>query len=154
VKFTLRAYRSPTPIPSLGGGTIRYKPVIPMTIIGPQSQETPFVLVDPGSDDIVFPMALAQRIGVDLVQAPQRHSQGVGTSAPVPVVYGPVILVLSDSAQTVRWRATVGFVAVELRFSLFGIAGGLQFFRTTLDGVREVELIPDASLPMTQDPMP
>jgi hypothetical protein len=125
-----------------------------MTIIGPKSQETPFVLVDPGSDDIVFPMALAQRIGVDLSQAPQRHSQGVGTSQPVPVLYAAVILVLSDSVQTVRWRATVGFVSVVLRFSLFGIACGLQYFRTTLDGVREIELVPNASLPITQDPIP
>jgi hypothetical protein len=154
LKFTLRGYRSPTPIPSLGGSTIRYKPVIPMTIIGPRSQETPFVLVDSGSDDIVFPMALARRIGVDLSQAPQRHSQGVGTSQPVPVLYGQVILALSDSVQTVRWRATVGFVSVVLRFSLFGIASGLQFFRTTLDSVREVELVPDPSLPITQDPRP
>jgi len=154
LKFVLRGYRSPSPIPSLGGGTIRYKPVIPMTVIGPRTQETPFVLVDPGSDDIVFPMALAQRIGLDLSQAPQRQSQGVGTSQPVPVFYAPVILLLSDSIQTVRWRATVGFVAVVLRFSLFGIAGGLQFFRTTLDGVRELEIIPDASLPVTQDSVP
>jgi hypothetical protein len=122
LKFTLRAYRSPSPIPSLGGGTIRYKPVIPMTVIGPRSQETPFVLVDPGSDDIVFPAALAQRIGVDLSQAPHRQSQGVGTPQPVPVLYAPVILLLSDAVQTVRWRATVGFVSVVLRFSLFGIA--------------------------------
>jgi len=75
------------------------------------------VLVDPGSDDIVFPSALAKRIGLDLSQAPQRKSQGVGTSQPVPVLYAPVILVLSDSVQTVRWRATVGFVSVVLRFS-------------------------------------
>jgi hypothetical protein len=125
-----------------------------MTIIGPRSQETQFVLVDTGSDDIVFPMALAQRIGVDLSQARQRQSQGVGTSQPVPVLYAAVLLLLSDSVQTVRWRATVGFVSVVLRFSLFGIAGGLQFFRTTLDGVQELEIIPDATLPVTQDSVP
>jgi hypothetical protein len=102
----------------------------------------------------VFPSALAQRIGVDLSQAPQRRSQGVGTSQPTPVLYAPVILVLSDSVQTVRWRATVGFVSAVLRFSLLGIAGGLQFFRTTLDDLHEVELVPNASLPMTQDPVP
>lgn len=154
MKFPLRGYRSPSPIPSLGGATIRCKPVIPITVIGPRSQETPQVLVDPGSDDIVFPSALAQRIGVNLAGAPQRQSQGVGTSQPVPIFYAPVILLLSDNVQTVRWRATVGFVSVKLRFSLFGIAGGLQYFRMTLDGLRELELIPDASLPVTQDPVP
>ncbi len=154
MKFLFRAYRSPSPIPSLAGGTIRYKPVIPMTIIGPRSQETPFVLVDPGSDDIVFPIALAHRLGVDLVQAPQRHSRGVGATQAVPVLYATVILVISDSVHTVRWRGMVGFVSVPLRFPLFGIAGGLQFFRTILDGVRELELVPDASLPVTQDAVP
>jgi hypothetical protein len=70
------------------------------------------------------------------------------------VAYAPVILLLSDSVQTVRWRATVGFVSVLLRFSLFGIAGGLQFFHTALNGVRDLEMIPDVSLPLTQDPVP
>jgi len=154
LKFSLRAYHSPSPIPSLAGSTIRYKPVIPMTIIGSRSQETQFVLIDPGSDDIVFPAALAQRIGVELLHAPKRYSQGVGAVHAVPVLYAPVILVVADSSETVRWRATVGFVSVPLRFALFGIAGGLQFFRMILDGVRELELIPDPSLPATQDAVP
>ena len=138
----------------MGGGTIRYKPVIPITVIGPKSQETPLVLVDQGSDDIVFPSVLAKRIGVNLSGAPQRQSQGVGKPKPVPIVYAQVILALSDSVQTVRWRATVGFVSVPLRFSLFGIAGGLQFFRMTQDDLQDLELVPLASLPVTQDPLP
>jgi hypothetical protein len=154
LKFRLRAYQFPSAIPSLAGSTTRYKPVIPITVVGPRSRETAFVLVDSGSDDIIFPTALAQRLGVDLSQAPVRRSHGVGAAQAVPVLYGPVILVASDSVETVRWRATVGFVSVPLRFSLFGIAGGLQFFRMILDGVRELELIADASLPVTQDASP
>jgi hypothetical protein len=154
LKFPMRAFRLPTPIPSLGGGTIRYKPVIPITVIGPRSQETPLVLVDQGSDDIVFPSVLARRIGVNLSGAPQRQSQGVGTSKPVPISFAPVILILSDSVQMVRWRAIVGFVSVPLRFALFGIAGGLQFFRMTQDDLHELELVPLASLPVTTDLVP
>ena len=134
---------------------VRYKPVIPITVLGPRGRVTRSILVDTGSDDVIFPVALAQRIGVDLSQAPQRHSQGVGSAQPVAVLYAPVILVLSDSTQTVRWRATVGFSAAPLPFSLLGIAGGLEFFRTILNVTQSsVELHPNSLLPTTQDAIP
>jgi hypothetical protein len=42
-----------------------------------------------------------------------------------------------------------------MRFALLGIAGGLEFFRTTLDvSAREIILLPQPSLPVTQDPAP
>ena len=155
MKFTLRTYRSSTPIPSLRGSTARSKPIIPMTVIGARAQETCFVLVDTGSDDVVFPVALAQRIGVDLSRAPQRHSQGVGSVQPVPILYAPVILALSDHQQTIRWRATVGFTSVPLQFSLLGVASGLEFFQTILDvPQRKIELLPNSTLPVTQDLIP
>jgi len=123
---------------------VRHKPVIPITVIGPAGQETRSILVDTGSDDVVFPIALAQRIGIDLSRAPQRHSRGVGSTQPAAVLYAPVILVLSDSTQTVRWRATIGFTAAPLRFSLLGIAGGLEFFQTILDAPQNsLELQPN-----------
>src|SRR5262249_17996987 len=126
-----------------------------MTVVGPRSQETPFVLVDTGSDDIVFPLALAHRIGVDLANAPQRRSQGVGSSQSVMVQFAPVILQLSDGHQAARWRAIVGFTAAPMRFALFGMAGGLEFFRTTLDVVKgEIELAPNLTLPSTSDATP
>jgi hypothetical protein len=72
-----------------------------------------------------------------------------------PVYFAPVILVLTDSIDTYRWRAVVGFTSAFLKFPLFGIAAGLEFFRTTLDGFRkEVELIAQPNLPATQDASP
>ncbi len=153
--FPLRPYRYATPIPSLGGGTIRHKPVIPVTVIGPGGQEAPFALLDTGSDDIVFPAWLAGRIGVDLSGAAQRQAQGVGTVQPVALLYAPVILLLSDQIETCRWRAVVGFTHTPLRFPLLGIAGGLEHFRTTVDVAdREILLFPKPSLPVTQDAVP
>ncbi len=41
------------------------------------------------------------------------------------------------------------------RIPVFGIAGGLEFFRTTLDGFRrEVEILAQPNLPATQDAVP
>lgn len=155
MKFNLRSYRSPTAIPSLCGAVIRYRPVISLTVVGPSGKEAPYALVDTGSDDVVFPMDLANRLGIDLTNAPQRQAQGVGSAGGVPVLFGPVILSLTDSVQTVRWRATVGFTSAPLRFCLFGIAGGLEYFQMLLDVPRNIlELHPNLTLPATQDAVP
>jgi hypothetical protein len=155
LKFNLRGYRYSTSLPSLRGGSIRYRPVISSTVIGPIGKETPYALVDTGSDDVVFPIDLAHRLGIDLSRAPQRKSQGVGSVGGVAVLFAPVILRLSDSVQTVRWRATVGFTSASLRFCLFGIGGGLEFFQTILDVPQNfLELHPNSTLPTTQDAVP
>lgn len=79
----------------------------------------------------------------------------MGGVQPVRVSYAPVILVLSDRTETYRWRAVVGFTQARLRISLFGIAGGIEHFRTTLDVARrEIIMTPQASLPATQDTTP
>lgn len=150
MKFPLRPYHFKSPIPSLSGTLIRYRPVIPITVSGPAATESSFVLVDSGSDDVVFPIATAHRIGIDLTHAPKRSSRGVGSSQGIGIMYADVMLLLSDSQETARWKATVGFTTAALRFPLFGIAGGLEFFRTTLDvSNREIELVMNASLPTT-----
>jgi hypothetical protein len=155
LKFPLRAYRSPTPVPSLNGSYTRDRPVIPITVIGPQGQATTFVLVDSGADDVVFPMDLAPQIGVDLSAAVKRQAQGVSAPQPASLLFAPVLLELSDQNETYRWRAVVAFTQTPLRFSLFGVAGGIEHFLTTLDlGAREITLLPQPSLPVTQDPGP
>jgi hypothetical protein len=133
----------------------RYKPVIPITVIGPKSQETSLILVDSGSDEIVFPIDLAIRLGIDLTLASKGSSVGVGTGQPVALLFAPVILLLDDNVETCRWRAAVGFTQAPLRFPLFGIAGGLEHFRTTLDVVdREIILTAKLSVPTTMDLVP
>jgi hypothetical protein len=123
-------------------------------MIGPTGSVRRTVLVDCGADDIVFPMSFAAQIGIDLSSAPQLHAQGVG-SLPTPVSFAPVILLLTDSIETHRWRAVVGFTTAPLRLSLFGMAGGIQHFRTTIDYARcELEMHPLPSLPVTQDRVP
>lgn len=152
--FRMRRSPMPNPIPSLGGATVRYKPLIPLTIIGPRGQWNPHVSVDTSADDVVFPHSAAAKLGISLSGVPQLRAGGVGGQIAV-IYYAPVILVLTDFKDTCRWRATVGFTAAFLKFPLFGIAGGLEFVRTTFDGYRkEVELLAQPHLPATQDAVP
>jgi hypothetical protein len=132
---------------------VRYKPVIPLTIIGPNGQTGLPALVDSGADDVVLPVHVAARIGVDLAAALAGQARGLGGNQPVGLLYAPVILLLSDGTQTCRWRAVAAFTPTPLRFAIFGIAGGLEHFRATLDiGDRELTLLPKPSLPAATTP--
>lgn len=151
--FPFRPYRLTASAPSLGGRMVRYKPVIALTVIGPSGQHSLEALVDSGADDVVLPAHAASAIGVSLSTAPSSHAQGLGGMQPVGLWYAPVILLLSDGAQTCRWRAVTAFTTTPMRFALFGIAGGLEHFRTTLDvQTREIILLPKASLPAANAP--
>lgn len=151
--FPIRPYRLMTPAPSLGGSLVRYKPVIPLTIIGPNGQANLPALVDSGADDVVPPVNVAARIGVDLSAAFAGQAQGLGGNQPVGLLYAPVTLLLSDGTQTCRWRAVTAFTSTPMRFALFGIAGGLEHFRATLDVYdRELTLLPKTSLPAATVP--
>jgi hypothetical protein len=153
--FPLMSFSTRAPVPSLGGSITRFKPVIPIEVVGPAGQGQYNILVDTGADDVVFPFDIADDIGVDLSVAPVRQAQGVGSAAPSVLVYAPVILKLQDSQETCRWRAVVAFTRAPMRLALLGIAGGLQYFRTILDlDAREVQLLPQPLLPRTQDTVP
>lgn len=152
--FSIRGYRTKLPIPSLHGGMIRHKPVIPIRITGPAGTYPHEILVDTGSDDVVFPIGFAALLRVNLTQAPAGFAQGVG-ARPARLLYATVILELTDGVETCRWRAVVGFTQAAMQFPLLGVAGGLEHFRTMVDfDDRQVELIPKSSLPSTQDPVP
>jgi hypothetical protein len=153
--FTVPWFRAKPPAPSLGGGTKRYKPLITITVGGPRMQQLRQILVDTRADDIVFPEILAGRLGVDLSLATPGSSFTVGSGQPIPVLFAPVVLTLDDGKESCRWRAVVGFAPLRSAYGLFGIAGGLEHFRTTLDGGNHsLELVPLPSLPTTQDAVP
>jgi hypothetical protein len=155
LRFSFPGFKTKSFPPSLGGRSIRYKPLVPITVIGALGQEARQILVDPGSDDVVFPLALASRIGVDLTHALPGQSRGVGSTQPISLLFAPVILLLDDGTERSRWRAVVGFTAAPLRFALLGIAGGIEYFRTTFDvDNQEILMVPQPSIPLTQDLIP
>ncbi len=155
MKFPFKTFRTTLPVPSLGGAMFRPKPVISITATGPNGVLRPDVLLDTGSDDIVFPMAFASVLGVQFDPATRRHGAGVGTWQPVGLPHAPLILELRDSVQVCRWRAVVAFTTGKLLFPLFGLAGGLQYFRATFDADGdEIILDPKVSIPSTQASVP
>lgn len=153
--FPIARFPTRAPIPTLRGASVRLKSLLPLLVLGPSAQELRQVLHDTGADDIVFPIDMAARIGVDLRSAISGAAVGVGTGRPVPILYAPVILQLQDATEVYRWRAVVGFTSGTLRFPLFGIAGGLEYFESRINFVRsEIMLTAQASLPVTTDAVP
>lgn len=155
LRFQVPWFLAPQPMPSLAGGQTRYRPVIPLTVDGPWVRQVIYVLVDSGADDIVLPLALASQIGVDLTPAVVRTAQGVGGGPPSTLWFAPLILELNDGRSMCRWHAVVAFTQAPMHYPMFGIAGGLEHFRMTLDiAAREVLLEPGPSLPAVSGAVP
>jgi hypothetical protein len=124
------------PLLSLGGRYSRPRPIIGAAIIGPVRGFAVDGLLDPGSDDTVFPEDLAAKIGIDLSQAPPGSGSGVGSGL-LQLRFAEVTLRIADHNEQRQWRAWVGFTSAKLRYPLFGFAGFLQYFTATFHGDRE-----------------
>jgi hypothetical protein len=123
--------------------------------MGPTSAYLTDILIDTGSDDIVLPTRLASHLGVPLGGGPQGTAAGIGSTHPVSLQYVPLILELRNQSEVHRWRAVVAFTAAQMAYPVFGIAGGLEHFRLTLDiQSREVILEAKPTLPSTTDTAP
>jgi hypothetical protein len=70
----------------LGGRTVRPRPVIAVTVVGPAGSRIREAILDTASDDTVFSDSLAAQIGVDLTDAPTGRGSGVDLVA-VPLRY-------------------------------------------------------------------
>jgi hypothetical protein len=131
----------------LGGISGRYKPIVPVHLVGPQVLPPLDAIVDSAADDTVFPVRLARRMGIDLTAAPQGEAQAIG-QAPVPVQYARVTLLLTDGFESATWEAMVAFTPVLLRWPLLGQAGCLEFFDGELRGARREAIVtPNRSFP-------
>jgi hypothetical protein len=137
------------PIPSLGGGLVRSRPVLAIRLTGPSNAKLRDGLPDTGADDTVFTEGLAALLGVDLRQAEERQLALAGRPQSVRCRYAPVRLWISDGSQeTYEWSSVVGFVAARLHYNLLGHAGFLQYFDVEFRGMdREVVLTPNRSFP-------
>jgi hypothetical protein len=114
--------------PSLPPGTgIRWRPLVPVTIVGPSGLQRDFgrAILDDAADDTVFPLDTANWIGVRL--QPDTGHRVRWRGQPHPLRFGQVELVLTDMRATWRWSAVVGFSPAPLRYPILGQAGCLQF---------------------------
>jgi hypothetical protein len=149
LRFPYHLKPTPAPVVSLGGRSVRPRPIIGVTIIGPTNSRLLEGRLDTAADDTVFPEAIAAKIGIDLTNAPQGMAAGVG-QAPVPVRYAQATLRITDGRERREWTAWVAFTPVLMNRALLGFAGCLQFFTAVFFGDREeVELTVNGLYPGT-----
>jgi hypothetical protein len=138
--------------PSLSKGTtVRWRPLIPLTIIGPTGITRDFgrAVFDPAADDTVLPIDTALRLGVRLL-APTGH--GVRWGGQLHALrFGEVDLLLTDNVTVWCWRAVVGFSPAPLRYPILGQSGCLQFIDARFLGANLIiELDANRHFPGTQ----
>jgi hypothetical protein len=136
-------------LPSLGGRSVRPRPLISVGLTGPAATVARSGLLDTGSDDTVFHDALASTIGIDLARCPGITIRRPG-GLRILVRFADVTLRLTDGIEYRVWPATVGFTSAILPCPLLGFAGFLQYFTTTFRGdIEEIELAVNALYPGT-----
>jgi hypothetical protein len=149
MRFFYKRVNMGHPLVPLNGRSVRPRPLIPITLIGPAGAWTDEGLLDTGADDTIFPAAIAQRIGIDLSNAPGTSGAGVGMGA-VLLCYAQVTLRVADNREQHEWVGWVGFTPAQLRHPLLGFAGFLQYFTASFLGDREeVELTVNSLYPGT-----
>ena len=121
---------------SLGGRWVRPRPLVLVTLVGPKDVHVQAALLDTGSDDTVFPVWVAHKLGVDLTAVPSGEASGVGGTAAI-VRYAELQLRLTDGQEYREWPAWIGFTTAQLNQPLLGFAGCLQFFDAQFLGARE-----------------
>ncbi len=139
------------PPPSLpAGATVRWRPLVPVDIVGPSGLIRRFgrAILDPGADDTVFPLDTALRLGVRLRPDTGHRLRWRGQLQ--PLLFGDAELVLADDASACQWHAVVAFSPAPIRYPILGICGCLEFFDARFFGAdRIAELDPNRSFPGT-----
>jgi predicted aspartyl protease len=102
LRFPYRLVKRNRPIIPLEGRHERPRPVVTVTLIGPIDSFADDALLDTGADDTVFPATIAEKIGIDLTNAPEGFGEGVGTSR-VKLKYAKITLRLTDGHEYREW---------------------------------------------------
>ena len=120
-----------------------------MTVQGPNGRSVAFgrVLVDPGADDTVLPLDVAELLAVSFYPATNHSLRWRGQR--YPLRYGHVTFELvDDEANVLAWPAVAAFTAAPLRYPLLGVCGCLEFLDVTFCGAEHrIELQSNASFP-------
>ncbi len=139
-----------SPIPSLGGRSVRPRPLVDVSVIGPTATRVRPAILDTGADDTVFHDSLAAVIGIDLTNAPSITVNVATAGGAVLVRYAAVALRLTDGREQREWPAIVGFTPARLIYPVLCFAGCLQYFWANFMGDREeVELTVNGLYPGT-----
>jgi hypothetical protein len=130
------------PTPTIPSGEV-YRPRVPIRISGPKRSVQIFGLLDTGADHVFVSESLAEVLGVEISGESGSASDAGGHE--IDVWPGSVEIEISQTSQTLRWRADVGFLAGDddPPIAFLGHVGFLEYFKAIFDyGERTVELIP------------
>lgn len=147
MRFPYRRLNTNRPVLSLGGVSWRDYPLCFTGVLSGGSSTSVVTLIDSGSDDVVFPIDVARKLGVDLSQAPPTDARAVGGQQ-VAYHYVRLTLRLSDGIEHCQWDAIVGVSPLPMRWGLLGRAGFFPYFDVSfLDTTHETVVVPNASFP-------
>ena len=150
LRFRYQHIRVGQMIVPLGGRTVRPRPLIDVSLIGPKDTRILQAILDTGADDTVFHESWAAKLGIDLSNAPVGLGNVATSGGTILLRYAPVTLRLTDGQERREWTAIVGFTSAPLIYPMLGFAGCLQFFDATFRGdIEIVELTPNALYPGT-----
>lgn len=94
-------------------GTVVLRPIVPITLVGPDVAPPSFALVDSGCEHVLAAPWLATAVGVDPAQSHRRLDLGIGGQT-VEVKFLDLALRLhppdGGDDDYVEWQAEVGFV--------------------------------------------
>lgn len=126
------------------------RPVITIRVVGPNADARWDALLDSGADETLFPLSLAEVLGVELDQELISEAAGISGDR-LKIHYGDVELQIESDQDVVAWKTTVGFVdfgSASDEVIILGHGGCLDFFTATFDGEQaELELKPNGLLP-------
>jgi len=112
------------------------RPLVSVRIQGPvAARRLKYALLDTGSQDTLFPMELAEPLGINLGgerQAIKWRGQ------PYWVEFHTVELEITESGTVCRWRARVGFTPAPLSYALLGQRGCLEYLDATFRGADQI----------------
>jgi len=112
------------------------RPVVSIRIRGPvASRRLKSALLDTGSQDTLFPAALAEPLGI-LLGGERQTIRWRGQR--YWVEFHTVELELGQEQVTWRWQARVGFTPAPLSYALLGHRGCLDFLDANFRGADQV----------------
>ncbi len=148
--YMARPIKPPVP-PNHPPGTIyRYRPIVPVTLVGQTNRRHgAHAVLDTGSDDCLFPISFLTRIGT--TPRPETGHRVTWRGSTYPIQYANITLMLADDTSTYSWPTIAAFTQAPIKFSLLGLAGCLQYFDARFLGAdRTLELEANWTYPGTK----
>ena len=142
MRFPFQDYEIPAS--PIDGATVIFRPEIPLHLIGETGDLYLMGLLDTGADGVVMSRAVADDIGVCLIEGSRWSLGGLGNHRHEAML-GHVDVELLEGSESSCWRMPVGVVDVDdpeqNYLILLGWTGFLEHFDLTFLGQRRcVEL--------------